>query len=50
MNPFTTPAILADILADQVRIGADVLREKWPQAAAMLPAGFSGIFGGHVDP
>ena len=50
MNPFTTPAILADILADQVRIGVDVLREKWPQAAAMLPAGFAEIFGGHVDP
>ena len=45
MNPFTTPAIIADILADQVRIGTDVLREKWPQAETMMPTGFKDVFG-----
>ncbi len=45
MNPFTTPAIVSEILADQLRIGCEVLREKWPQMSQRVPPSFSDIFG-----
>lgn len=44
MNPFTTRDIIDGVLADQVRIGTDVLAEKLPQALANAPEGFAGKF------
>jgi glutamate decarboxylase len=45
MNPFTTPAIVQEILADQLAIGNDVVAEKWPQVAVHAPTQFTSIFG-----
>ena len=44
MNPFTTPAIIDGVLADQVRIGNDVLAEKRPRALNNAPTGFAEMF------
>ncbi len=45
MNPFTNPAIVQEILAEQARLGGEVVQEKWPQAVAHAPSQFSSIFG-----
>jgi glutamate decarboxylase len=44
MNPFTTPAVIDGVLADQVRIGAAVLAEKAGEALAGAPQGFVRLF------
>jgi glutamate decarboxylase len=45
MNPFTTPVIVSEILADEERLGNAVLAEKLPKYAALAPQGFASIFG-----
>lgn len=44
MNPFTHGAIIGGVLADQVRIGREVVAERWPAAAINMPDGFLSQF------
>jgi putative pyridoxal-dependent aspartate 1-decarboxylase len=45
MNPFTTSAILAEILAEQEQIGTVIVGEKWKKSAVGIPRRFAEFFG-----